>query len=566
MSRTHAFVFVCQGGELEIKASLLAASLRRHLKCEYELIAAVPGPARGIVQPRSDTISFLRQLGARIVPIANLIDPTYPIANKIDCLRIKSDADKLVFVDSDMILLRDFGDQSRFAIPFNARPASCATFTGGDETWREIYRACGAPMPTTRIRTTHSGEYVLPYFNSAFIGVPGKSGFGDAWLECGLTIDAMRDVPDKRPYLDQISLGVAAAKLGMEMDCLDEAYNHPINFKPLNERKLPYFCHYHDAATLAREPAALAVLRSLVQEHDGLGAILEAEPPWAALASGRGAKTACATPELIITGIARSGTSYLCNLLHRLDNTVVLNEPIEAPQALMQEGLPWGLARFFRDVRRDVNAGTPIRNKLVDGKVTEDTALGGEVQTYAPRVVGPDFVLGVKATVAFLSRLPSLRQVMPNARFVACVRDPLDTIASWKGTFEHLRNADVSGLNVGDPNDPWLSGVQRKELSSIAAIPDAPSRRAAWWSYLAGLVLESKDHLILVRYDELAQNPQAALERIMKGWPGGKAKEPIAPSEIRRRRQNLDADDYAAIGALCRNHAEALGLGGEDSR
>jgi hypothetical protein len=585
LNRSFAFIFVCQGGELEAKGALLAASLRRFLRCKYELIAAIPGPADICASPRAATISILEQLGVRIVAISNSLDPAYPIANKIECLRVQTDADKLVFLDSDMLLMREFADEPRFDIPFNARPASCATFTGNDDAWQQIYRACDARIPTTRIRTTHSGEYILPYFNAGFVAVPGNCQFGDAWLECCRRIDAMPAIPNKRPYLDQIALGVAAAKLGLSLDCLDERYNHPINFKPLRESSLPYFCHYHDVETLSREPKAVALVQSLVTEYPALNAIVGPSFPLAPVLRGEGSGNGdCprpgrgegrsvqadqqfpipTTPELLITGIPRSGTSYLCNLLHRFDNCVVLNEPVEAPAALMQEGLPWGVARLLRDVRRDVLLGKPTRNKLVDGNVTEDTAVADTVETYTPSVTSPNFVLGIKATVAFLSRIPALRRVLPDAKFVAVVRNPLDTIASWNATFDHLRSADVANLNVGSPSDSWLSGVQRTELSAVAAIPDAPSRRAAWWRYLAGLVLESRDHLILVHYDELATSPLGVLERILGDWPAGTARRPIEPSRIRRRRENLEADDYAAIRAICAQPAAELGLSLEE--
>ena len=38
------FVFVCQSGELEIKATLLAASLRRQFGRRVDLVAAIPQP------------------------------------------------------------------------------------------------------------------------------------------------------------------------------------------------------------------------------------------------------------------------------------------------------------------------------------------------------------------------------------------------------------------------------------------------------------------------------------------------------------------------------------------
>src|SRR3954447_24357047 len=97
--RTYAFVFVCQAGGLETQALLLAASLKRHLRCAHELIAAVPGPARrwGTLAPETGTL--LKQLGVRVEPIANEVDPDYPIGNKVSCMRVPAGgADRLRFL------------------------------------------------------------------------------------------------------------------------------------------------------------------------------------------------------------------------------------------------------------------------------------------------------------------------------------------------------------------------------------------------------------------------------------------------------------------------------------
>jgi bifunctional non-homologous end joining protein LigD len=134
--------------------------------------------------------------------------------------------------------------------------------------------------------------------------------------------------------------------------------------------------------------------------------------------------------DLIVTGVSRSGTSYLCNLLHRFDNCVAINEPLEVIAVLRAEETPWGLEAYYRTLRADIRAGCRIENKLRRGR-------------YRPKVAADDFVLAVKNTREFLFRLEALRQVMPAARIVACVRNPVDTIASWKGSFRHLHEADV---------------------------------------------------------------------------------------------------------------------------
>src|SRR5436190_6820777 len=100
--------------------------------------------------------------------------------------------------------------------------------------------------------------------------------------------------------------------------------------------------------------------------------------------------------ELILTGISRSGTSYLCSLLHRFDDCVAVNEPLEAIRLLRVEGSPVGLPAFYRDLRHDILSGRPIVNKLLDGEVVEDTAVSQRRRRYRPRVASANFVLAVK--------------------------------------------------------------------------------------------------------------------------------------------------------------------------
>src|SRR5436190_20410965 len=197
-----------------------------------------------------------------------------------------------------------------------------------------------------------------------------------------------------------------------------------------------------------------------------------------AAASGRGRLPAGhrQPQELIITGISRSGTSYLCSLLHRFDDCVAVNEPLEAIRLLRLEAKPVGLRTFYRDLRRDILAGRPIVNKLLDGEVVEDTAVSQRRRRYQPQVASADFVLAIKNTREFLSRLDAIREVMPSARVAACVRNPFDTIASWKGSFHHLRDADVQQFLGG--SGAWLSERHRATLVAIGRLAEHSRRRA----------------------------------------------------------------------------------------
>ena len=282
-------------------------------------------------------------------------------------------------------------------------------------------------------------------------------------------------------------------------------------------------------------------------------------PPTAAPGGDARSSAPVRSPELVVTGISRSGTSYLCNLLHRFENCVAVNEPGEIISLLRREEVPWGVPAFYHELRRDVLDGTPIENKLLDGEVVQDTAQYQVRHRYIPKVAGNDFLLAVKNTREFLFRLEDVRRVMPAARIVACVRDPFDTIASWKASFAHLRDADV-GPFVRHPHQLWLPEDQRAALARIVATREPAERRALWWCFLAQRVVDNCDAVMLVDYHDLVHRPVTVLRRVVDGYACGGLRRPISPSAPRDRRDVLDERDNDAIRTICSQAAADLGL------
>ena len=77
----YCFVFVCQEGNLECEAVLLAASLKRYVQGEYECVAAIPYPTQRWGTVSKETFKLLDILGVRCVPITNWVNDNYPIGN-----------------------------------------------------------------------------------------------------------------------------------------------------------------------------------------------------------------------------------------------------------------------------------------------------------------------------------------------------------------------------------------------------------------------------------------------------------------------------------------------------
>jgi hypothetical protein len=267
-------------------------------------------------------------------------------------------------------------------------------------------------------------------------------------------------------------------------------------------------------------------------------------------------------PEAIITGIPRSGTSYLCRLLHTLQDCVIINEPSTIFRPLANELLPWQIAIYYQTLRREILDGQPIENKVHNGQIIEDTAIIDARTLYQPKVSRPDFLLATKNTLSYMARLPQLKQVLPHATIIACVRHPLDTIASWKSSFPHLKHATVTKFPIGHVNDPFLTQWQRQQLAEIVATPNVALKRALLWRYLAEMVLMNAHQLIVVHYEELVRQPTKVLKTILPQIPNAPSwncNEKIPPSIVRQKREILDADDIQAIGDICSQCATELG-------
>lgn len=270
--RSYAFYFVCQEGALEGMALLLAASLKRYLRCEYELIAIIPTPSElwGTVNP--ETFEILAEMGVRISYINNpteRIKKGDQLTNKLYCLQVPTKMDKAVFVDSDILCLREFDDEPRFAAQFNAAP----TFKATGRNWENIYAAVGLPMTSDRMMTLFSEEEQPPYFNSGFFTVDSSLSktLVESWFECFNLIDQSGAMEDNPYFREQVSLSMAVMKLGLKYDVLDWRYNYWVKSAPVKTDDLPYFLHHTwPKAPIFDQPILKEMVQSYVREYPGI--------------------------------------------------------------------------------------------------------------------------------------------------------------------------------------------------------------------------------------------------------------------------------------------------------
>jgi hypothetical protein len=270
-------------------------------------------------------------------------------------------------------------------------------------------------------------------------------------------------------------------------------------------------------------------------------------------------------PDVVITGIPRSGTSYFCTVFNALRDCVAINEPEEIFRHLGDVGPPWGLRNYYASMRAEILAGRPVVNMLADGRFIEDTATGAREQFHVHPVSGVGFLFATKNTLAYLARLPQVVAALPDATCLACIRHPFDTIASWKSTFHNLTHAAVQAIRVGFVGDPLLTEAGRARVAEIAATEPVERRRALLWRHLALLLLEAGPRVAeIIPYESLVSDPETVMRRlwadVIPTVPRFEPLRPLERSAVRHaRRASLTVADVAAIREACGEVASRFG-------
>lgn len=280
-----AVCFCVHSGELEIKALLLAASLRKHWPANVELIACVPqDPQFGGLS--TNTAQILDSLGVRVTSVCNPIGPDYPIANKLLCLDVETEADRLLFLDSDILAVEvvSAGElEETFGRDFVAKPADLDTSTLDDNDWESLYAEFGLSHPAYCVKATSTGKEMPPYFNSGVLATNANSAFGILWASLFSEVARLHPKLAKLHVFDQIPLSLALSKSGCRVRLLKEIWNFPAHLKAMEgfPRKL---CHYHWPDVILRQPALVELATRLAAGAPQLVCLMEQCGVWTELA------------------------------------------------------------------------------------------------------------------------------------------------------------------------------------------------------------------------------------------------------------------------------------------
>lgn len=279
--RCPTIVFVAHKGPLEPQAAVLAASLHDfYLPHKILCRTVAPEDHWGALSP--ELADFLASLDIETRHCQNPISLDYKHGNKLDALGGVSG--RALFLDTDIMLMSPFSWHHQLTGAAAAKPADVDTFSAGGGSWARVWSMFDRDVPPKIYRATVSGDAMRPYYNAGFIAVEDGDTFARAWIDCARKIDAVPEIRNKRPWLDQIALPVAFDTLGWTVDPLNDAFNYPCHLAAIRSES-PYFAHYHWPHIIADQPKLAFRFADLLRRHAPLAGILAQHEGWNTLAA-----------------------------------------------------------------------------------------------------------------------------------------------------------------------------------------------------------------------------------------------------------------------------------------
>ncbi|SDE56131.1 hypothetical protein SAMN05421538_10812 [Paracoccus isoporae] len=251
--RKTSYFFVMDGPGFQSAAVLLATSLRMQMGEDVEIIAYVPEHnSKGFARAPEIMLELLR-IDVRTMRTDHVAwaEP-YPHGNKIIACCEPRSCELSVFLDTDMICARplDFSDVPDEPCLF-AVPEGVPTWGIDPGDWETAYAVLDLPLPAERMFLVRPPYFrSLPYLNAGLVGfhenLDGGNRLPELWLDTALRLDRDDRVTQKRPWLDQIALPIAARRAGAALHVLPESYNYSLFRRTQAEQAVkPHIAHYH---------------------------------------------------------------------------------------------------------------------------------------------------------------------------------------------------------------------------------------------------------------------------------------------------------------------------------
>ena len=221
-------------------------------------------------------------------------------------------------------------------------------------------------------------------------------------------------------------------------------------------------------------------------------------------------------PDIVLTGLPRSGSTLTCYLLNQCADTVALHEPIPIVEWIDAHGLdalPGRIDQFFADTRRSLLQDRRATSKTVNGRVPDNpisdqrstndnlrrsVVANGEIR-FEGKDLSPDFTLAVKHNAAFAAMLEGLTERFPCR---GIVRHPLAVIASWNSVRIPVQQGFIpAGQRINAALDAALGCIEDRTERQFYLLE---------WFFERFATLLERRHIL--RYEDLIATHGRALE------------------------------------------------------
>jgi len=220
-------------------------------------------------------------------------------------------------------------------------------------------------------------------------------------------------------------------------------------------------------------------------------------------------------PDLILTGLPRSGTTLAAAIIDQAPDALCLSEPDSHVELMNDaadaEDFVTRLGQEFDTVRRTILAGgsvldrrradgAPVTNYFTDPAPDGRREAAFTIRSIARPGLSPDFVLGVKHNALYAAVLPEIIQ-SERFRVIAIVRDPVALLMSWRSLDLPISRGR---LPAGERFWPELAGLAQAEVDLTdkqALIADLLFSRFAQWS----------DRIAVIPYEIFVTDPARLL-------------------------------------------------------
>jgi lipopolysaccharide biosynthesis glycosyltransferase len=279
-------VFVCQQGDLEVMASLLAASLRQFCgdKVHLHAIEPIPREEYGAVSPL--TRKFLDGLDIKWYQFGNPISDEYKIFNKLNAFKIQPQGEKILFLDSDIVIRRPFLQalSAYFSRPFAAKSAGKQKFSPHAEDWEPVYGLFDLAVPAMRWPAAGSHQWGPPYFNAGAILVDPSLDFSTHWIDTCLRIHQEEKIKIENRGTVQIGLPVVLFRRNIPYALLDRRFNFGLSKTQARMGRAwadedVFVVHYFQPQNLSADPVIESEMVQLARNFE-LRDILALSPSW----------------------------------------------------------------------------------------------------------------------------------------------------------------------------------------------------------------------------------------------------------------------------------------------